>query len=194
MRGTLRLKAGRPPVPMVAEQVLAPPRGFVWKARVGTGLRRIEGYDRYDGRGELRWWLLGRFSIVHQSGPNVDRSAAGRLGGEAALVPAALLRHASWESIDAANVRARIGVHGEKVSLTLRVAEDGRLEQVVIARWNGDPRNGDVGYRPFVVTFSGESFFEGYTVPARLTAGWAEPGSDVADPFITAELDDVHFR
>lgn len=195
MHGTIRLQAGADPWPMRAEQVLAPPMGFVWKADVGRGLMRIRGFDGYaGGRGRLRWRLWGLVPVVSQSGAATDRSAAGRLGGEAALLPSALLPQDGvvWEPVDESSARFILDVDGERVVSTVTVNDAGRLTRVVIRRWNGDEANGPVGYLPFVVTFEGEQTFGGYTVPARLAAGWERDGSP--DPFFNAELDDVAYR
>ncbi|HSJ05520.1 MAG TPA: DUF6544 family protein [Longimicrobiales bacterium] len=195
MHGTIRLQAGAEPWPMRAEQVLAPPAGFVWKAEVGRGVMRIRGFDSYAaGRGRLRWRLWGLVPVVNQSDADTDRSAAGRLGGEAALVPSVLLPRygAVWEAVDDSTARFILHVGEEEVASTVTVDDAGRLMRVVIRRWNGDETNGPVGYIPFVVTFEGESHFGGYTTPARLTAGWERDGRP--DPFFVAELDDVDYR
>src|SRR4051794_41298498 len=93
MRGHLRL--GRW-MPFHAVQVLSPPDGFVWAARVGWRPSVIRGVDRYArGRGEQRW-LRGRVPLLHGTGPDVDRGLAGRLAAEAEFAPAAFLG-AAWE-------------------------------------------------------------------------------------------------
>jgi hypothetical protein len=195
MHGTILLKQGGTPLPMQAEQVLAPPHGFVWKARVGSGALRMRGFDRCAGTGsEMRWWLYGLVPIVHVDGADVARSAAGRLAGEGTLLPESLLpgRGAVWEAVDDDIARATLHVRGEPVSFTLDVAPDGRLRRVEIRRWNGDPANGRVGYLPFLVEFEGERTWSGHTLPARLTAGWSPDGT--FRPFFQALLDDVAFR
>jgi hypothetical protein len=196
MKGTLRLKEDADPLPMHAVQVLAPPRGFIWRADVGHGLMRIRGFDRYaGGAAEMRWWLLGLVPVVSQDGAGVTRSAAGRMAGEGILVPSALLpsRGARWEPVDESTARVTLDVDGERVSFTVRVAPDGRPERVVIRRWNGDPASGDVGYLPFMVVFDGEErTFGGYTIPVSLRAGWAPGGS--FRPFFTARLEDAAYH
>jgi len=196
MHGSIVLDERKPPWPFTADQVLAPPRGFVWRARVGSGMMRIRGFDRYaHGRGELRWWLLGLVPVVTSRGPDVDRSAAGRLAGEACLIPAALLpgRGARWEPVDSQRASASLTVAGETITVTVRVDDEGGLQRVVFHRWNGDPRNGPVGFLPFIVDFEGERTFDGYTIPAGLAAGWGAPGGEDPKYFFRAELDNVSF-
>ena len=45
MRGTMRLKPEQEWAPMKARQIIAPPKGFVWRAEVSVGWRI--GTDRY---------------------------------------------------------------------------------------------------------------------------------------------------
>lgn len=84
MHGTLRLAPDRDPVPFVAEQLLAPPERFVWRARTTGGLFRIRGFDRYgEGKGEMRWRLWGLIPVVRADGYTVpSRIEAGWSLGE----------------------------------------------------------------------------------------------------------------
>jgi hypothetical protein len=195
MRGEIVLQEGATPFPMTAEQVLAPPRGFIWKARVGRGVVRMSGYDRYTGgTGEMRWRLYGVIPLVRSSDADVTRSAAGRLGGEALLVASTMLpQHGvTWEEVDATSARATLLVDGEAVRTTLTVDDDGRMTRAVIDRWNADPANGPVGYTPFVVEFEGEQRSGGYVLPAKLRAGW-QTGAGYR-PFFFAALEAAELR
>src|SRR4051794_41602641 len=109
MRGHLRL--GRW-MPFHAVQVLSPPDGFVWAARVGWRPSVIRGVDRYArGRGEQRW-LRGRVPLLHGTGPDVDRGLAGRLAAEAVVAPAAFLGAAWEEATSPGEAVGRWGVGG----------------------------------------------------------------------------------
>jgi hypothetical protein len=194
MHGSLE-RDGRA-LPMKATQVLAPPRGFVWRADVGSGLMRIRGYDRYaHARGAMRWWLHGLIPVVSSEGPDVARSAAGRLAGEGILVPSSLLpqRGVRWEAVDDTAARAIMEVDGERIVFTVGVGVDGRPRSVTIQRWNSDAANGPVGYLPFFVEF-GDALgrFGGYTIPTELRAGWVVDGT--FRPFFVATLDDATYH
>ncbi len=196
MHGTLRLRPGGEALPMRAEQVLSPPAGFIWRARVGRGALRFRGFDRYGhAQGRMRWWLLGLVPIVRAGGPDVTRSAAGRLGGEAVCVPAALLpaRGAAWEAVDDGTARVRLVVDGEPVTTTLRIGADGRLRHASLMRWRDNAGGGAPGYVRFDVELSGERTFGGYTVPARMRAGWRLGEAD-AFPFFDATVDTAEYR
>ncbi len=89
MEGHIRL--GRW-LPFRAVQLHAPPDGYVWAARARLGPLRISGFDRFaDDTGEMRWRLLGHVPVVNATGPDLDRSAAGRVALDAMLVPTAFL-------------------------------------------------------------------------------------------------------
>ncbi|HLM66063.1 MAG TPA: DUF6544 family protein, partial [Longimicrobium sp.] len=196
MHGTLRLSPGGDALPMRAEQVLAPPAGFIWRARVGRGAMRFRGYDRYaQAQGAMRWWLLGLVPIVRADGTDVTRSAAGRLGGEAVLVPSALLpgRGAAWEAVDDGTARVRLVVDGEPVTTTLRIDADGQLRHASLMRWRDDAGGGVPGYVRFDVELSGERTFGGYTVPTHLRAGW-RLGERDEFPFFDATVDSAEYR
>ncbi len=199
MHGAIRLKDGAEPLPMQADQILAPPHGFVWRARVAKGPMRIRGFDRYGlGKGVGRWWLYGIIPIVRGSGRDVDRSAAGRLAGESVLVPASLLpgSGARWEPVDDRSARVTVAVDGEAVTLTLTIDTDGRLERVSFMRWQGDNAQGSKsspGYVRFDVDqWTDERTFDGYTIPTRFRAGWRLGETDEF-PFFYSEIDEAVF-
>jgi len=78
MGGTIRLKPEQKWMPMKARQILAPPKGFVWRAEVGDGLMGYSGADHYaNGSGRMSFWLWGIIPLVQQEWPNVSRAALG---------------------------------------------------------------------------------------------------------------------
>jgi hypothetical protein len=193
MHGEIRLAPDRDPIPFVAEQVLAPPVRFVWRARTTAGFMRIRGFDRYeDGAGEVRWKLWGLIPVMRGTGADVTRSAAGRLAMEAILVPASLLpgHGAVWESVDDQRARFRIGIGEETVETTLEVDPEGRPVRATALRWS---ERAGPGYEPFGVEFDGALHAQGYTIPARIEAGWSLGGEDEFR-FFAATLDQARFR
>lgn len=174
--GAIRLRAGAEPSPMTSEELLAPPRGYVWRARVETGPLSLRGHDLYvEGRAEMRWWLGGLVPVVRSGGPELARSAVGRMLGESFLLPSSLLPSsgARWRPLDDSRAVAELEADGETVELTVQMDEAGRLQKLSFPRWNADPKNGPVGYLPFVSEgFEEERTFGGFTVPTRLHAGW----------------------
>lgn len=193
MRGEIRLAPERDPLTLRAGQVLAPPDGFIWRAQAWRGLLRIGGFDRYGrGEGEVRWLLWGLVPVVRAVGPEVTRSAAGRLAMEAVLFPPALLpgRGAVWEPVDAGQARFRLTVGDETVTTTVVVDPEGRPLRASAMRWSEDA---GPGYDLFAVELGGELRSGGYTIPSELAAGW-RLGQEDEFRFFRATLERAVFR
>lgn len=194
MHGTIRLSRDRPPLPMTATQLLAPPTEFTWRARTHGGLMRIRGFDRYSaGAGEMRWRLFGVIPVMRASGPDVTRSAAGRLAMESVLAPWALLPGTGvhWEAAGGPEHQQalfRMQVGGEMVSTTLTVADDGRPLRVSASRWKEDAGPEGPGYLRFDVELEGSIQAGGYRIPRRIVAGWRLGEAD-GFPFFESTLD-----
>ena len=192
MEGRIRLGSWRP---FTARQVLAPPAGFIWAARARVAGLPVTGYDRYSGAtGEMRWRLIGVLPVMTASGPDVSRSAAGRLAGEAVLLPT-VFRDVTWEPCtepDTAVMAWRLADGEERARL--RVGADGRLLEVVLQRW-GNPGGAPYGRHPFGVSIEAETTVAGVTIPSVLRAGWWW-GSDRADEgeFFRARITAARFR
>ncbi|MCQ8770555.1 DUF6544 family protein [Streptomyces telluris] len=156
-----------------AHQVLAPPRGLVWVAGSRLGGLPVSGFDRYSGgTGEMRWRLLRAVPVMSGSGPDITRSAAGRLACEFPLVPPVALGPAvCWEPVDDRQAVAHVRIGQEEFAVTMRVSPSGRLESVAMLRWGNPDRHG-YGEHPFGAVFEGESHFGGFTLPRTVRAGW----------------------
>ncbi|QYG92473.1 hypothetical protein HC251_08480 [Iamia sp. SCSIO 61187] len=174
MRGHLKLRRW---VPFRAEQVLAPHRGFVWRARA-AGI--ISGYDAFvDGEGAMEWKLLGLVRVMAADGPDVSTSAAGRSGGEGVWVPTALLPRfgVRWSAPADDQIVARFVVGPAPMELHLRIDAEGLVRSVVFDRW-GDPEGtGTFGWHPFGGDVTGHRTFHGATVPCDGRWGWSH-GTD----------------
>ena len=169
MEGEIRLGIWRR---FTARQVLAPPSGFVWAAVARVAGLPVTGYDRFSGAtGEMRWRVLGLVPVLSARGPDVSRSAAGRLAGESVLLPTAF-RRATWEpgaDRDTAVVSWHLAGGDERAEL--RIGADGALQDVVLDRW-GNPGGMPYGRYPFGVSVLAETVFAGVTIPSELRAGW----------------------
>ncbi|MEX5299763.1 hypothetical protein RCG67_13410 [Kocuria sp. CPCC 205292] len=193
MRGEIRL--GGSWRAFSARQLLVPGTGFVWAARTRVLGLPVAGYDRYGpGGGELRWRLLGLVPVMSAAGPDITRSAAGRLAGESITVPPACLG-AEWsEGPDPDTAVMSWVLDGVREDALLRVDPEGRLRELSMQRW-GDPDGTGFGRHPFGVALSEEADVGGVRVPTVLRAGWAW-GTDrqTAGEFFRARLEDVRFR
>lgn len=160
--------------PFDADQVLAPPTGFIWAAATHMGGLPVTGFDRYtDHTGEMRWKLMGLVPVITATGPDITRSAAGRLAVEIVLAPTCFAA-ARWQATEDPNVArgSFMFPHGVE-QMELRVAADGQLRSVSMMRWGDPDGNGTFARHPFGVELShSETFPDGLTVPTTLRGGW----------------------
>jgi hypothetical protein len=193
MHGEIKLGAWRP---FTARQLLAPPHGFIWAATARFAGLPVTGFDRYSsGTGQMRWRLLGLIPVMTGAGPDVARSAAGRLAGEGVCwLPTAFggLAWSAGSEPDTAVATWRIGDQEESVQL--RVGSDGGLREVMLQRW-GNPDGQSFGRYPFGVAVEAERTFGGVTLPSALRAGWWW-GTDrqSSGEFFRVEITDAVFR
>ena len=197
MTGRFRVSPKAKWMPLRASQVLALPGGFIWKASIG-GLARIIGSDRYfENEGELNWRLWGLIPIVKASGPDISRSARGRLAVEAAVwLPHVLLPHrgTQWERVDDRTAKAMLRAGGERFEILFSIGPNGTLERIQLNRW-GNHLVEDGAFReiPFGGETGQEESFAGYRIPTRITAGWW-PGAGHYFEFFQAKLRRVKYR
>jgi hypothetical protein len=191
MRGRIKLGAWRP---FTARQVLAT-SGFIWAATARVAGLPVTGFDRYSsGSGEMRWRLLGPIPVLDASGPDVTRSAAGRLAGEVTCWLPTAFAEASWSAgpdPDSAVATWRIGDHWDAVQL--RVGPDGRLGEILLQRW-GNPAGQPFGLHPFTVTVDHEDAFDGVSIPSRIRAAWRTGRQPSEEEFFRAEITGATFR
>lgn len=188
MRGEIRLGKWRA---FHADQVLAPGRGFIWAATTSLSGIPVSGYDRFtDGHGEMHWRLGGLVPVMSTRGPEVTRSAAGRLIGESVLVPTTF-RSATWSSATHDSVDMEWSLTGgHRGAATLTLAADGALRKVRMQRW-GNPFGHGYNDYSFVVELDDERSFGGITIPTTLTARW-EDGVSINE-FYRAEIVDASY-
>ena len=171
-----------------AVQILRAGVGFVWAPEVGGRLLRFSGADVLgpeDARLEFR--LHGRLPLVRGSGPDIRRSARGRLAAETvAWLPQALAPQsgARWTGIDDQRAVVTLDVDGTQVDVEVTVGDDGRLVQLGLERWKDSKP-------PALAPFGGsvESVLtteEGVVIAGSGTVGW-----DWRTP---AESDGAFFR
>lgn len=172
MEGEIKLQRW---MPFVAQQVLYPGRGFVWNATVGRPWLRFTGGDAYrDGQGSLEFRLFGLVPVVRAAGPDVARSAAGRLAAETvAWAPQALLPSAgvSWRPIDDDRAAVCQEFDGHVSDVTVTVDQQGRLRELVTMRW-GTPPGEEFGLHPFGGSVTSVGVVGGRTVAVEGTVGW----------------------
>lgn len=162
-------------------QILHAGRGFVWQPIVRRGPLRVTGADTYvDGTGTMAFRLFGLVPVARAAGPDVDRSAAGRLAAETvAWLPHATTPQAgaTWAGIDDARAAVTLPTPHGPVGVTLRVDDDGRVLATSMLRW--DDATTPPGERPFGGPVDAEhTTAQGVRIigDGRVGWGWSTPG------------------
>lgn len=120
----------------------------------------------------MQWRLLGIIPLIHASGPDVTRSAIGRVAGESVWLPSALCGDdVTWAAPAPESAQASFLTGDEPAKLTLTVDDHGRLQTVSLPRW-GNPEGAAFHYADFGGVVEQENTFGGYTIPTRLRLGW----------------------
>lgn len=169
MRGSIKL--GRW-LPFTARQILRPHDGFIWAARV-AGV--ITGSDQYlDGTGGMEWKLGGLFTVAHEDGPDVSRSAAGRGGAEAIWLPTALLPRygVRWTAHDRTRITSHYRVGSTPIDTHFTLNADGSVRSFVFDRWGHPDKTGSWNWYPFGGEVTGQRTFDGLTIPSSGRLAW----------------------
>lgn len=172
--GRIRIGAWRP---FHARQVIAGLEGYVWACATRVLGVPVYGYDRLaHGDGDMVHRAFGRVAVVDESGPDLTRSAAGRLVSEVIWTPAAVLDPAiAWRAVDEHAVTALLPYGGETHEVTLTVDPTGALRKMTVPRWAATDHGG-YELRPFGAEIHREATFDGWTVPSEVTAGYDHDG------------------
>ncbi|MEA5625020.1 DUF6920 family protein [Nostoc sp. UHCC 0251] len=195
MSGSFRMAQDKPWIPMQATEILST-KGFVWKARIGSGLFQMIGSDRYTNKsGQMQFSLWGLVPLVNAHSPDITRSSIGRFAGEFFWLPSALLpqRGVSWKAIDEKTIQASLKVDDEPVTLTLFIDANGRLLKLSLPRWGDQTEDGSYTYIPFGGEYQEEKTFRGFTIPSQMRAGWWL-GTDRYSEFFRATIEQAEFR
>jgi hypothetical protein len=128
------------------------------------------GFDRFAGdTGEMRWRLLGHIPVVNATGPDLDRSAAGRVALDAMLVPTAflnpLVNGSDGPRPNSATAEWTVGAR--TLQTELGVGRDGELRSVVMPRW-GNPNDHAWAEYPCGGILTGEVDFGGIKLPTQI--------------------------
>ena len=200
MDGELSLGSKQEPgyQPMHARQILAAPRGLVWRVEMGRGLVHLSGSDVMDGdRSWTRFWLVDTLPIARAGGDRDHlRSSFGRIVAEAMFwSPAALLPQANvrWEAMDANTARATVTDAGMQQDVVIHVDAAGRPLWVSMRRWSNANADGVFRLQPFGGDLSDFREVQGYQLPFRVDGGNFFGTPDYF-PFYRAQVREIRLR
>jgi hypothetical protein len=180
-----------------ADEVICWNTGMLWRATVRVCGVPIRGSDSLlEGRGAMRWKLLGLIPVVNACGPDITRSAAGRVNAESLWLPSALCGDdVGWSSREPERIHASFTAHGENSRIDLKIDQNGVLKSTQMPRW------GNFGGKEFrEIDFGGfveeEGQFGGYNVPVRLRIGWYPTGDgfEQGGEFFRVAIDSIEYR
>lgn len=184
-------------LPFTAEQVIHWGQGMIWNATVRMNGMPIPGFDQLvNGEGAMRWKLFGIIPVMRASGPDITRSAAGRVMAESVWLPSVLCGdEVKWTAEDAFHPHASLTVQGEAGELALNIDDNGGIKILTLPRW-GNPGGTAFRYVDFGGVVEEESRFGAYTIPTRLRVGYYV-GTDRFEPdgeFFRVTIDDAAYR
>lgn len=169
------IKLGGSWLPFTAVQILRASAGFVWAPVVGGRFLRFSGADLLGPDGaRIEFRFHGHIPIVRGSGPDIERSAAGRLAAETvAWLPQALTPQAGagWEAIDDTRAAVHLPAAGDEVRVEVAVDDEGHIHSLGLQRWK------DSAKPPIYAPFGG-SVDSSFATPAGVriagsgTVGW----------------------
>jgi len=195
MNGQLGLGTKYEPAyrPMIADQILAPPTGLLWRVRTGP----ISGSDAaMPDTSWTRFWLLHLIPVVRVwENSDHHRSAFGRVVAEGAFwVPSSLLPSStvSWKPIDENTARSTVTYGNYSQSIDLTIEADGRPSQVITQRWSNENAEKVFREQPFGGYLSDFREIGGYRLPMRVEGGNLI-GTDDYFPFYKAEIRTIRF-
>lgn len=159
-----------------ADQIVRAGVGFVWAPVVGGRFLRFVGADALGPDGaHIEFRLHGLIPIVRGSGPDVRRSALGRLAAETvAWLPQALAPQsgARWVGVDDERAIVTVSAAGADVDVEVAVDDDGQIRWLGLQRWNDSAK--PPGPAPFGGSVGSVHVAEdGVRIAGDGTVGWA---------------------
>jgi hypothetical protein len=178
MEGSFRLNGAV--MPLAADEVLAPPQGFLWRATLGDGMQALSGSDSYftPMQGPAQSWtrfaLAGVLPVVREGGTaDHARAAAGRVMIEAVWAPAALTPQAGalWRQTGPDSAEVRLPDHPDLPAVEITLDPTGLPLSARIQRWSNANPEATWRLQPFGGTFSDWDSFSGITIPVAVEMG-----------------------
>jgi len=180
-RGEFRTGAGKPWMPVTAEQYYAvDPPGFVWT--VHTRMMKvlpIAGRDRYaEGRGSMLIKLASLVTVADGSGPEFDQAALIRYLTEIVWFPSAALGDIiSWEAIDDRSARATMRHAGVSASAIFTFDARGRVVSLAADRYMA--ADGGARLEKWLIPVTAWRTVRGVDMPAAGNAIWKLAAGDL---------------
>lgn len=177
---------------MAVEEYQLDPPGFDWSAALKmTGLTLGRATDSLrDGQGRMHVRLLGLFTVVDATGPEMDQGSLMRWLNETMWFPAVWATDViSWESIDESSAIGSVRVGDLSVCAEFRFDDDGRLVNFLADRY----RDAESGFEmtPWSTPLTEHTRFNGFELPSYGSAIWNLEDGDLE--YIRIRVTDVQY-
>jgi hypothetical protein len=169
------------------------PVGFEWTASVRlAGIPLARARDSLsEGRGRMLVRLLGRFTVVDETGPEMDQGALMRWLNETMWFPHVwATNRISWTPIDDTSALGRMAVGEQEVGAEFRFDREGRLVDFRADRYRLDGDHTEL--TAWSTPLSEHTRFEGVEVPSYGRAVWSPEGEKLE--YIRIRITSVRYR
>jgi hypothetical protein len=170
---------------------LSPP-SFRWNAAVRVaGIPMATVHDSLaNGRGRMNVRVLGLFSVVDESGPEMDQGALMRWLNESMWFPHVWATGTiAWTPVDNWSAIGRVSVGGLAVEAEFCVDDAGRLIDFHADRYRIDASGAEL--IRWSTPLAGHARFDGVELPTRGSATWTL--DDEVLEYIRLEVTQVHY-
>ncbi len=169
------------------------PPAFIWSATVRMApLVPLKVRDKYaEGKGKMQVKLLGLFSVVDETGDEIDQGAMVRYLNEIMWFPSAALNdYIKWEPVDANSAKATMSYRGVTASAIFYFDEEGKVTNMIAERAMYED-NAFV-YKKWSTPISEYGEFNGIRVPVKGEGVWLLESGDFS--YIRLEVTDIEYN
>lgn len=180
MKGQLHELETQKSFPLVVSQLLTPQHGFVWEARIRTGIGFVTASDYYvDGTRSSRSHYLGlipTFSDLTPKNFNDPETTVERMAMDTIFCPASLLPRpgVEWQAVDSSHARVRLTIQKSVVSMLFHIDPEGRLLKIIVEKISPKDATETGKFRSLEVRIASDRTFESTTIPAQFLVRWSE--------------------
>lgn len=192
--GHFRMSPQKPWMPISVTQLYTTqPPTFLWKARFRMfGLPLMNAVDVYkDGHSRMHGKLLGRFTVVDGSGPEVLQGTMIRYLQEMTWFPSAYLyEYMTWQAVDDHSADVTFTDHGQSVGGRMYFDDEGRLLSFVAQRY------GEFDKRYVIRTWATPATeyqpMAGLVLPIAGVGVWQLPDGDF--PYVDIRIHEIAYN
>lgn len=192
-KGTFRMGADRPWIPMTAEErYTVDPPTLTWNAKFRLfGLPLMRGRDHYEaGEGHMFGKLAGLFTIFDARGEQLNQATMVRYLNEIMWFPTAFLsKHIEWEAVDDHSAAVTFTDAGKSVSAVMYFDAEGRLTNFKTMRYQ--EKDGNFTLDPWATPVLAYGEFSGLKIPVRGQAVWHLEEGDLV--YADLEISEVEY-